>query len=86
MLVDVFGNLVTNLSEAALAGHKIETIQCGGKSTSHFVSTFGEASPGELVGMLDSSGWLSLCVVNNSAAKALDAKVGDQVEVFISPH
>jgi len=45
------------------------------------VRTFGEGQPGELVALFDSSGMLSICVVNSNAAARLGVKIGDPLEV-----
>ncbi len=84
MMIDVFGNLITNLSEEQLSGRKVVSVTCEGVTTSRFVDTFGEGSHGELVAMIDSAGYLSLCEVNGNAAARLKAGVGSPVEVRLS--
>ncbi len=84
ILVDVFGNLITNLSEDLLAGRQVATVACRGKIVQGVQNTFGEAQVGDLIAMLDSSGRLSLCVVNGSAAESLRAAVGDPVTVKLA--
>ena len=48
------------------------------------VRTFGERNQGELVALCGSTGNLIVSVVNGSAARTLNAVVGDNVEVFIN--
>ena len=84
ILVDVFGNLITNLAAEKLAGQRVVSVTCWGQATHGMLNTFGEAQVGDLIAMADSSGRLSLCVVNGSAAKRLQAGVGDPVVVTLA--
>jgi len=84
MMVDHFGNLISNLSEERLENQAVLAVTCGGMTIRHFVSTFGDAKPGELIAMIDSSGWLSVSLVNGNAAKVLHVQEGDLVEVVIN--
>ena len=45
------------------------------------LNTFGEGQPGQLVAILDSAGQVSVCVVNGSAARRLNAAAGEAVEL-----
>ena len=83
LLVDGFGNLITNLSEGDLQGQEVMEVRCQGQVIRGVSVTFGSRQPGELMAMFDSSGALSLCVVNGSAAKVLGAGVGAIVEVTV---
>jgi S-adenosylmethionine hydrolase len=82
LLVDAFGSLSTNLGAGHLADMKRCVVQIAGHEIRGLVKTFGEGRPGELVAMLDSSGRLSICIVNGSAEDQLDAKPGDPVELI----
>jgi S-adenosylmethionine hydrolase len=84
LLVDAFGNLITNLCEGNLQGQDVGEIHCQGQVIQGVSVTFGSRQAGELMAMFDSSGSLSLCVVNGSAAKVLGARVGTEVEVRLS--
>ncbi|HWR65525.1 MAG TPA: SAM-dependent chlorinase/fluorinase, partial [Bellilinea sp.] len=84
LLVDTFGNLITNLSQAELPDQTVAEIHCQGQVMRGVGVTFGSAQPGELMAMFDSSGSLSLCVVNGSAAAVLGAGVGTEVEVRLA--
>jgi len=84
LLVDAFGNLITNLSEGDLQGKTVAEIRCQGQVIKGVSVTFGSRQAGELMAMFDSSGALSLCVVNGSAAARLGAEVGTEVEVRLA--
>jgi S-adenosylmethionine hydrolase len=82
--IDSFGNLISNISELLLAevphDHRT-TVETCGRKVQGIVRTYGERSPGELVALVGSSGWLELAVVNGNAADDLAAMVGDAVTV-----
>lgn len=80
--VDNFGNLSTNLGSQHLSGREPVVVRIAGREIHGLVKTFGERQPGELVAMLDSSGMLSICTVNGSAASQLGAHFGAGVEII----
>ncbi len=80
--IDHFGNLATNLSIHHLKSTKEVVIKIKGVEIAGMVSTFGDRPAGSLIALLDSSGKLAISVVNGSAAWALQATAGDQVEVL----
>ena len=84
LLVDGFGNLITNLTEADLQGQAVAEVVCQGQVIVGLAVTFGSRQPGELLAMFDSSGSLSLCVVNGSAAERLGTGAGAPVEVRVA--
>lgn len=84
LLVDSFGNLITNLPIAdlqtwlgsaqlriAMAGHEIVGLQV----------SYGQRKPDELIALGDSQGRLELAVVNGSAAAVLRLQPGDEVRI-----
>jgi S-adenosylmethionine hydrolase len=81
--IDHFGNLSTNLSANHLKTTKDVRININGEQITSLVSTFGERPAGSLVALLDSSGSIAISVVNGSAVKVLNARLGDKIEVFI---
>jgi len=83
LLADAFGNLITNLTEADLQGQTVSEIRCLGQVMHGVEVTFGSRQPGELMAMFDSTGSLSLCVVNGSAAERLKAGAETLVEVRV---
>jgi hypothetical protein len=80
--VDHFGNLESNIHVRFLKGMEITKIQCCFHIFNSLVQTFGDASPGDLVAMIDSSGVVSICQVNGSAARKLNCGVGQQIDVL----
>jgi S-adenosylmethionine hydrolase len=83
MHIDAFGNLSTNLSRSELSDTPISEVQIKDARIKSLVRTFGEGAKGEIVVLFDSSGKLSVCVVNGDAASSLKVQVGDPVEVVI---
>jgi len=81
MQIDHFGNLETNIKRQHLQGLEPVQVRFGNQIINRLVHSFGESQPGKLVALIDSSGYLSLCVVNGSASEYLQARLGDSVEV-----
>lgn len=82
--IDSFGNLATNLqAEHFNTDHSTAQVRIDGQTITGLVKTFGERPPGELAALFDSSGYLSICVVNGDAARHLGARVGSPVHVLI---
>ena len=82
--IDAFGNLAVNIRAEHLAQKEKVTIILCGQTINGLLNTFGEGKQGSLVAIIDSGGFLSICVVNGSAKKALHAGVGDSVQVLLS--
>ncbi|RPI94785.1 MAG: hypothetical protein EHM40_05425 [Chloroflexi bacterium] len=80
-LIDVFGNLATDLPASALRGRTDVRVRLRGAEVDGITEAYGQKQPGELVALVDSEGYLETAVVNGSAAERLGAKVGDTVEV-----
>jgi S-adenosyl-L-methionine hydrolase (adenosine-forming) len=81
MHVDSFGNLSTNLERRHIPPGRPVRIQIGGIIIDRLVTTYGDAAADQLVALFDSSGKLSVCVVNGSAAERLQVTTGDLVMV-----
>jgi S-adenosylmethionine hydrolase len=79
--IDHFGNLEANFSGDDLQKMGPVQVQIAGITLPGLVHTFGEGRPGELVAMIDSSDFLSICVVNGSAAQHLNVGLGEPVIV-----
>lgn len=82
-VIDVFGNLTTDLPGAALEGRRDVTLQLCGRQVEGIVDSYGHRQPGELVALVDSEGFVEVAVVNGSAARLLGAQLGDVVEVTL---
>lgn len=80
--IDHFGNIATNLQAEHVKNWTVlETRLAGQTFRIPVTRTFGECKPGELVALIDSSGYLALCVVNGNAATRLNTQLGDMVEI-----
>jgi hypothetical protein len=83
VIVDVFGNLSTNLSSDLLNQNfdgLVVTIK--NERIQGLTKTFGDAKPGELIATIDSSGFLAISVVNGNASQMLEADIGTRVQVI----
>lgn len=82
MMLDGFGNICTNLLGSSLKGEKDQiTVRIGEVTLHGLTQTFGDAAPGELIALIDSTGHLAIAKVNGSAADQLDVNVGTPVIV-----
>lgn len=82
--VDTFGNLITNIEAALFAGDITPgqmRIRCRTARIDGLVATYGAGKPGTLVALMGSSHRLEIALVDGSAAAALEATVGDEVNV-----
>jgi S-adenosyl-L-methionine hydrolase (adenosine-forming) len=81
--IDRFGNLITNfhIDDFPQLPRAEFDLAVGLEKTSLLVGTFGEASPGELVSYIGSSGNLEVAVNQGSAAARLRVGVGAPVEI-----
>jgi S-adenosylmethionine hydrolase len=81
--IDSFGNLATNLTAGHIpAGAKIK-LEIAGIQIDGMVQTFSDRTSGALTALLDSSGALSVVMVNGSAAQLLDVGVGEPVSLTL---
>jgi S-adenosylmethionine hydrolase len=81
-VVDIFGNLTTDLSASALEGRERVQFRLLGQDVRGLVDSYGHEQPGTLVALVDSEGFIEVAAVNDSAAKVLGARTGDSVEVI----
>jgi S-adenosylmethionine hydrolase len=82
-VVDVFGNLTTDLPARELAGHDKILFRLRGREVAGLSASYGHKKPGELVAVVDSENYIEIAVVNGNAAQTLGAQVGDRVEVAV---
>jgi hypothetical protein len=82
-VVDVFGNLTTDLPAAFLLPGESALFRLREHEVRGMVSSYGQRSSGELVALVDSENFIELAIVNGNAARSLQAQVGDIVEVIL---
>jgi len=83
-VIDIFGNLTTDLPAKALDGHGDVLIRIRDHEIDGIIESYGHRQPGDLVALVDSEYYIEVAVVNGSAARRLGAQVGDQVEFILS--
>jgi len=79
-IIDIFGNLTTDLPARALDGQGDFLIRICDHKIDGIIESYGHRQPGELVAVVDSEYYIEVAVVNGSAARKLGAQVGDLVE------
>jgi S-adenosylmethionine hydrolase len=79
VVVDSFGNLISNVS--ASAGDRILGVRIAGQTVAKSVRTYGDGEPGEVVALIGSGGRIEVAVVNGSAARILGLGVGAPIEL-----
>ena len=82
MVVDIFGNLTTDLPASALEGQESVLFRLLGQEVRGLVDSYGHEQPGSLVALIDSQDFVEIATVNGNAAKVLGAQTGDIVEVI----
>ena len=80
LAADPFGNLVTSIRDADLAGAPVARAEVDGRPA-RWVRTFGEGRPGELLALVGSGGRVELAVREGSAAALLGRVRGSAVRV-----
>jgi S-adenosylmethionine hydrolase len=81
-VVDVFGNLTTDLRLSHLSKEGDAIFRVNGREVRGLVSSYGERRAGELVALVNSEDFIELAIVNGNAAKFLNAQAGDIIEVI----
>ena len=81
-VIDVFGNLTTDLPASMLQGRTDVLCRVRDAEVQGIVASYGHKQPGDLVAVIDSEDYLEIALVNGSAAQKIGAKVGDRVEVI----
>ena len=82
-VIDIFGNLTTDLPAEALEGRRDVLIRVHGFEIDSIIESYGHGEVGDLVAVVDSEDFLEVSVVNGNAARTLKAKPGDIVEVLL---
>lgn len=84
LLVDSFGNLITNIERALLASipsGTIPRISTSAISITGISRAYGERVAGETVALVGSSELLEIAVVNGNAAQTLGMRAGDPIQI-----
>src|SRR5512142_1516185 len=79
---DPFGNLVTSIRAADIAGAEVARATAGG-AAARWVRTFGDGNPGELLAMIGSGGRVEIAVREGSAAVTLGGTRGVPVRLVL---
>ena len=82
-VIDVFGNLTTDLPASMLETREGLRIRIAGREIDGLVESYGHRQPGDVVALVDSEGYIEVAVVNGSGAETLGAKLGDPVEIIL---
>ena len=80
--IDHFGNVATNIRANHLLAFNSFHIKLNDHTIDRFINSYGDAEEGDLIALIDSSGYLSLAVVNGRAADVLETQSGDTLEVI----
>jgi S-adenosylmethionine hydrolase len=84
LLVDRFGNLVTNIDrrtfEAFTRNHPV-SVRVAGRAITRVVATYADIKPGEVCALFGSTDHLELAVNGGSAAEALGVTRGTDIDV-----
>ncbi len=84
IMVDSFGNLITDITAKMLRGRPTGDqahVACGNRETWGIHRTYAEMSPGNLIALIGSSGRLELAVVEGNAAARFNIAPGAPVTV-----
>ncbi|MBC7235650.1 MAG: SAM-dependent chlorinase/fluorinase [Chloroflexi bacterium] len=79
--IDRFGNVITDIAAELLAGRTDWSVTLGGIGVGPLVPTYGAVSPGEILALVGSHGFLEIAVREGHAAERLGVCVGDPVQV-----
>jgi S-adenosylmethionine hydrolase len=83
-IIDVFGNLTTDLPAEFVLGSSNIQIRLGDYLIEGLVPSYGHRPEGEMVALIDSENYIEIGAVNGSAAQITAAKIGDKVEVILN--
>ena len=81
--IDVFGNLISNISEASLSEFSgaPSSIRIGKRVIDGLKKAYCEAKRGEVMALIGSGGFLEVSAREGSARKELGVKRGDKIEI-----
>ena len=78
--VDAFGNLISNIEEAMIAGFKVPEVKLSGRRFA-LQTTYGRAAPGSYLALINSFGVLEIARAEGNAAERLGSDRGAPVIV-----
>jgi S-adenosyl-L-methionine hydrolase (adenosine-forming) len=81
LLVDRYGNVITNIDRPRLGSGRGLAIVAGGRRWSRVVRTYADVAPGQPLALVNSYDLLELAVRDGSAATLLGLRPGDPVTV-----
>lgn len=82
MHIDHFGNLILDITAAAIADPAQVSFTVGGQTIQSLAATFGEVAVGELVAYIGSTHQhIEIAIRNGNAAQRLGVKLGDVVKI-----
>lgn len=79
--VDHFGNVITSVRRAHLTDTSGDQVVVAGRRVGPLRRTFSDVKPGEAVAYIGSHGRLEIAVRNGHAARQLQVRAGDDVEL-----
>ena len=82
-IIDIFGNLTTDLPADALEDRRDVLIRIHGHEIDGVIESYGHREVGKLVAVVDSEDYIEISIVNGNAARTLNAKVGDVAEILL---
>jgi len=84
VLIDVYGNLTTNLPEGAIPhGEPTILTKIQGETIHGLTSAYADGEIGTLIATIDSSKCLAIAEVNGNAQRRLNAAIGTRVDVIV---
>ncbi|MEZ5565044.1 MAG: SAM-dependent chlorinase/fluorinase [Gammaproteobacteria bacterium] len=81
LAIDNFGNLITNIDGALIAGYRRPEVLAGGRRLT-LLRTYGDTQPGEFLALINSFGVLEIARAEGNAAEALGLGRGAPVLVL----
>lgn len=82
VLIDIFGNIATNLNAHLIKDNKNVLIKIANKSIQGLVNTYGDRHAGDVVALVDSENFIEVAVVNGHGAQSLGVTIGEPVELL----
>jgi S-adenosylmethionine hydrolase len=83
--IDRFGNCTTDVPGEWLQASSHWRFEAGGQTVDRVGMTFGDVEEGELVAIVDSTGYVAIAVRNGNAAERLGLEVRAPIEVWPIP-